>query len=199
MSPEWPAELPAGIDQSVAMIESETLLGAPSLTSSEARCLLKANAQLTPTADKSFRGIIPELAADRAPSEARVRREPRHVADGDQALASRQQQGSRATDSRVPHGNPVADEHTILGVLASLAEVPLNDDVRAAASTLGPVELRTLDAIHLALALTLGDDLAGVLTYDSRMQRAALASGISVLAPEPAPTRADDQQEETTD
>jgi predicted nucleic acid-binding protein len=41
----------------------------------------------------------------------------------------------------------VADEYTILGVLASLAEIPLNDDVRAAASALTPVELRTLDAI----------------------------------------------------
>jgi predicted nucleic acid-binding protein len=81
----------------------------------------------------------------------------------------------------------VADEHTILGVLASLAEVPLSDDLRAAASSLGPVELRTLDAIHLASALALGDDLAGVLTYDGRMQRAALAIGISVLAPEPGP------------
>lgn len=53
----------------------------------------------------------------------------------------------------------VADEHTTLG--ASLAEVPLSYDIRAAASSLGPVELRTLDAIHLASALALGDDLAG--------------------------------------
>ena len=91
----------------------------------------------------------------------------------------------------------VADEYTILGVLASLAEVPLNDDIRAAASALAPVELRTLDAIHLASALALGDDLAGVLTYDSRMQRAALAGGISVLAPEPAPAKPDDHPETT--
>jgi predicted nucleic acid-binding protein len=91
----------------------------------------------------------------------------------------------------------VADQYTILGVLASLAEVPLDDDVRAAASSLSPVELRTLDAIHLASALALGDDLAGVLTYDNRMQRAAVASGISVLAPEPATLNADDQPETT--
>jgi len=91
----------------------------------------------------------------------------------------------------------VADEYTILGLLASLAEIPLNDDVRAAASALTPVELRTLDAIHLASALALGGDLAGVLTYDNRMQRAALASGISVLAPAPAPAKAEDQLEPT--
>jgi predicted nucleic acid-binding protein len=33
----------------------------------------------------------------------------------------------------------VADEYTILGVLAAVAEVPLNDEVRAAASSLSPV------------------------------------------------------------
>jgi predicted nucleic acid-binding protein len=87
----------------------------------------------------------------------------------------------------------VADDYTILGVLASLAEIPFDDDVRAAASALAPIELRTLDAIHLASALALGDDLAGVLTYDGRMQRAAFASGISVLAPEPAAAADDDQ------
>ncbi len=44
----------------------------------------------------------------------------------------------------------VADEYTVFGVLASVAELPFNDEVCAAASSLSPVELRTLDAIHLA-------------------------------------------------
>ena len=69
--------------------------------------------------------------------------------------------------------------------------------MRAVASSLTPVELRTLDAIHLASALALGDNLTGVLTYDSRMQRAAVAGGILVLAPEPAPVKAADQPETT--
>jgi hypothetical protein len=98
-----------------------------------------------------------------------------------------------STDSTVV----VADEYTLLGVLASVAQVPLSDDVRATAASLGPVELRTLDAIHLASALALGDDLAGILTYDSRMQRAAVASGVPVLAPKPAPVKTDDQPETT--
>lgn len=34
---------------------------------------------------------------------------------------------------------------------------------------LGPATLRSLDAIHLASALTLGDDLLAVVTYDRRM------------------------------
>lgn len=80
----------------------------------------------------------------------------------------------------------VADEYTILGVLASDAEVPLSDEVRTIASGLAPVELRTLDAIHLASAMALGADLAAVLTYDARMQRAATELDISVLAPGPA-------------
>jgi uncharacterized protein len=77
----------------------------------------------------------------------------------------------------------VADDRTVLEVLAALSEVPLTDDVRAIASTIGPPALRTLDAIHLASALTLGDDLAGVLTYDTRMQQAATASQLLVVAP----------------
>lgn len=93
----------------------------------------------------------------------------------------------------------VADEYTILGLLASLAEIPLSDDVRAAASSLTPVELRTLDAIHLASAQALGDDLAGILTYDSRMQNAALADGIPVFAPEPTSSEIEDQRDRPTD
>ena len=80
----------------------------------------------------------------------------------------------------------VADEYTILGVLAAVAEIPLSEEVRATASGLAPVELRTLDAIHLASAMSLGGDLAAVLTYDARMQRAASEQKLSVLAPEPA-------------
>ncbi|HEV2953099.1 MAG TPA: type II toxin-antitoxin system VapC family toxin, partial [Candidatus Dormibacteraeota bacterium] len=40
-------------------------------------------------------------------------------------------------------------------------------------ASLGPVELRTLDAIHLAAASLLGRDLLAVVTYDQRMAAAA--------------------------
>jgi predicted nucleic acid-binding protein len=43
--------------------------------------------------------------------------------------------------------------------------------------------IATGDAIHLASALTLADDLAGVLTYDHRMADAARARGVAVVAP----------------
>jgi predicted nucleic acid-binding protein len=77
----------------------------------------------------------------------------------------------------------VADGRVVLELLAALAIVPLTDEVRALAATMEPVELRTLDAIHLACALALGDDLAGVLTYDLRMADAARDAGVAVIAP----------------
>lgn len=51
------------------------------------------------------------------------------------------------------------------------------------ASGLGPPELRSLDAIHLATALSVGEDLGGMVCYDSRLTEAAARSGIEVLTP----------------
>ncbi|HEU5151980.1 MAG TPA: type II toxin-antitoxin system VapC family toxin [Iamia sp.] len=51
------------------------------------------------------------------------------------------------------------------------------------AGVLGPPGLRALDAIHLAAALDLGDDLEGMVTYDQRQAEAARANGIPVVAP----------------
>lgn len=50
-------------------------------------------------------------------------------------------------------------------------------------ASLGPVELRTLDAIHLAAAVVLGDQLGSVVTYDERMAEAARRLKIPVSAP----------------
>jgi predicted nucleic acid-binding protein len=80
-------------------------------------------------------------------------------------------------------GAVVADEWVVFGVLAAAAEIPLRDDIRAVASTLAPLELRALDAIHVASALALGEDAAGVLTYDTRLSDAARAQGLTVLSP----------------
>jgi predicted nucleic acid-binding protein len=43
--------------------------------------------------------------------------------------------------------------------------------------------MRTLDALHLAIALSLGDDLDGLVTYDSRMADAARRHGVTVIGP----------------
>jgi len=56
------------------------------------------------------------------------------------------------------------------------------------AAGLEPSRLRWLDALHLAAALSLGPDLAGVVTCDQRMAEAARVLGLRVEAPgrEPA-------------
>lgn len=55
-----------------------------------------------------------------------------------------------------------------------------------AAGSLRPPEVRSLDALHLASALELGQDLEGLITYDARLARAAAGASITVVAPEPA-------------
>ena len=57
--------------------------------------------------------------------------------------------------------------------------------VRAAdrAVTLEPAGMRSLEALHLASALELGDDLEGVVTYDGRLAAAVAMTGYPVVAP----------------
>lgn len=52
------------------------------------------------------------------------------------------------------------------------------------AARLGPVMLGSLDAIHLAAALDLGDDLEGFVTYDDRLAAAAREHGARVVRPQ---------------
>src|SRR6266508_3076080 len=68
-------------------------------------------------------------------------------------------------------------------VLARLALVELDTEVRGRAAALWPAELRVTDAVHLATAPTLGDDLGALCTYHARLQDAASAAGVGVLAP----------------
>jgi predicted nucleic acid-binding protein len=59
----------------------------------------------------------------------------------------------------------------------------VNDRVLAEAGRMEPVELRSLDAIHLASAHQLGSSVKQIVTYDERMAGAARANGWSVAAP----------------
>lgn len=88
-----------------------------------------------------------------------------------------------AQRARADGRDGVADDETVVVLLAALAQIPLGAVVRQTAATLDPAELRTLDAIHLASALALGNDLATVITYDQRMATAAIALGLQVVAP----------------
>lgn len=60
--------------------------------------------------------------------------------------------------------------------LSGVAELPLDDVVLDRARTIGPAGLRSLDAIHLASAITLG--ATAVLTFDRRLAAAAQSLGI---------------------
>lgn len=67
-------------------------------------------------------------------------------------------------------------------VLSRIALIGIDDAVLAAAARMPPTELRSLDAIHLATARSL-DGLAGIVTYDGRLARAAGRARIKVWLP----------------
>lgn len=71
-------------------------------------------------------------------------------------------------------------------LLAGVALVPLDADLLAAAETVPPATVGTLDALHLATALRLAGAgaLDALMTYDARLADGAREHGLSVLAPE---------------
>lgn len=68
-------------------------------------------------------------------------------------------------------------------VLESITLVQVSTAMFEGAGRLDPPELRSLDALHLAAALELGDHLEGFVAYDTRLADAAAANGIRVVAP----------------
>jgi uncharacterized protein len=67
--------------------------------------------------------------------------------------------------------------------LPDLALLPLEDALLDGATSLDPPALRSLDAIHLATALSIRDDLGAFLTYDERLGEAASCHGLPVVSP----------------
>lgn len=61
--------------------------------------------------------------------------------------------------------------------------VAMDDRILDAAGILEPRVRRTLDAIHLATAMALGDDLDSIVTYDERMIEAARLIGLPTVSP----------------
>jgi uncharacterized protein len=68
-------------------------------------------------------------------------------------------------------------------VLSAVAILETDTPLMREAGRLDPVGLRTLDAIHLAAALSLGKDLGSVITYDIRLAAAAKHHKLQVLSP----------------
>ena len=68
--------------------------------------------------------------------------------------------------------------------LSRLDQILLSAELLDRAATLAPrVQLRSLDAIHLAAAQVVGADLRAVVTYDRRMAEAAQDLGLAVETP----------------
>lgn len=67
--------------------------------------------------------------------------------------------------------------------LPTVTLLRLDDETLELAAALQPSTLRSLDAIHLAAALSLGDDLGRLYCYDARLAAAAAGHGIDVRAP----------------
>ena len=68
-------------------------------------------------------------------------------------------------------------------VCAALPTIGLTPGVCERAVELDPLILRTLDALHLACALQLQDELDAVITYDTRLADACALLGVPVIAP----------------
>ena len=84
----------------------------------------------------------------------------------------------RAVRRVLPKSAPLARQ-----VLDTLTVLRLETSVFEEAARLEPPGLRSLDALHLAAALLLEEDLLGVVTYDERLAEATRLLGFSVLAP----------------
>lgn len=80
---------------------------------------------------------------------------------------------------------PAGDEAMIRGraVLQRIDLVRVNDRILNAAGVLRPPDLRSLDAIHLATAQELGDELRALVTYDDRMVTAARRLSYRIVQP----------------
>jgi uncharacterized protein len=71
-------------------------------------------------------------------------------------------------------------------LLAGVALLPVDEALLARAETLPPPTVGTLDAIHLATAVSVASALPvdAVMTYDLKLAAGARAHGLTVVAPE---------------
>ncbi len=70
-------------------------------------------------------------------------------------------------------------------LLGAVRMIEIDADIRRAAGELTDPGLRTLDAIHLATALSLGDRCGAFFAYDERLITAARAHGLPVTVAHP--------------
>ncbi len=80
-----------------------------------------------------------------------------------------------------PEGSGAVDRAREM--LQDVAIVALDEPLLVAAANLQNEDLRSLDAIHVAAAVSVGPKLAELITYDRRMARAAEGLGLPVISP----------------
>jgi predicted nucleic acid-binding protein len=68
-------------------------------------------------------------------------------------------------------------------LLQTLQLVQLADTLLDAAGILEPMEMRSLDAIHLAAAALVAPELTALVTYDKRMAEGAAHLGFPIVSP----------------
>ncbi len=81
---------------------------------------------------------------------------------------------TRALPVAVPDARELLLAFDFISIDEDIIEVAMNEPDRT---------LRSLDAIHLATARALGDDLDGMATYDERLAVAAMAAGMTIISP----------------
>lgn len=67
--------------------------------------------------------------------------------------------------------------------LEGVSLLPLDEAVLDEASALEPAGLRSLDALHLATALSVREEIGVLVTYDLRLAKAAEDRGLDVAQP----------------
>jgi uncharacterized protein len=84
----------------------------------------------------------------------------------------------RAVNRSVPALLPDARD-----LLLAFSYIAIDDEVVEGAMNEPDRGLRSLDAIHLATARILAEDLDAIVSYDDRMLRAATDAGLATLSP----------------
>jgi predicted nucleic acid-binding protein len=90
---------------------------------------------------------------------------------------------ARVEVTRAVRRLPMSREAPVQAAFDGVTVIDLDPSIANRAGVVEPVALRSLDAIHLATALTLGEDLDVFVTYDARQGDAARTLGLTVEAP----------------
>jgi uncharacterized protein len=117
--------------------------------------------------------VTPE--AESAALDAELGDGPRTVTSVIGLVETRRAAGAAASD---PGVLTAADS-----VLQKTVVVEVTEAIGELAARVKPASLRSLDAVHLATAITLGQELDSFLVYDLRLAEAARQAGLPVRMP----------------